>query len=418
MVAVPVPVYPVAERFVNIAREITYGTPPTTGFVTIPVAGFDPDPKQQMLEDKGLRGSMTEVYDYQSGPYWTDTTIPASPLFGDTIGHILYNLFGDYTVTGTAGTPTWTTSSAITAGATSIAVSSGSSAVGGTFIQVGSGTTSEVLTVGTGSTGTSITLAAATPARFSHLSGITITTVTAPFTHVFSTLNQASSTGSVSGQPPSHTLVDRNQTAGSTYYADLYPYACFSQVKLTGASTGLLTWEGTCSSWGQTAPTATAQVTSSISSVRSIPAWKGTSTVGGTSVYDIESWGITLNRALEPVPTIDGQQSPYVIARGVLTGTFDAMYSPALDQSALTNYLNNTQPTLVWTTSNGLSGSSLVSFSVAAQLMGFNSAKLTASKTLFGYTTAGMLIGNSTNSNNSGGYGIANITLQNAISSY
>src|SRR6185437_3206739 len=111
---------------------------------------------------------------------------------------------------GTAGTPTWTTSGALSPGAGPIGVTSGSSAVTGTFIQLDSTTNSEVVKVGVGSTATSIVLDASTPIRFSHLSGIAVTTVTGPFTHNFSLLNMASSTGSTSAQPPSYSLLHRN----------------------------------------------------------------------------------------------------------------------------------------------------------------------------------------------------------------
>ena len=413
------PIYPKAARFITVAREVGgNAVVPTTGYSEIPVADFTPDPKLLMLEDKGMRGSMTSVYDLQPGQWWTEAAIPASPLFGDTIGHILANIMGDWTDTGTAGTPTWTTSSALAVGATSIPVTSGSSAVSGTFIQVDSTAgVQEVVTVGTGSTATSIVLSAATPLRFAHLTGITITTVTAPFTHVFSTLNPASGTGSVSCQPPSHTLIDRNQTAGSAgYYSDVYPYGCFSMVKLTGAATSLLTWEGSFVGWPQQA--ATQATVSNPSNVRAIPAWKGTSTVGGTTISNAAEWTITLNRELEEIATVSGQQAPPAIARGPLDGTFDIKVNPAVDQTALNWYIQNEQPTLLWSTSNGLSGSSLVSFSVAAYLAGFTSSKLSVVKTAFGYETSGTLVGNTTNAGNSGGYSVCKITLQNAVSSY
>lgn len=416
--AVPTAIYPVAERFVAIAREIAgFGQPPSSGFSEIPLGGFNPDPKLGLFEDKALRGAMTDIYDLELGAYWTEVAIPTSPLYGDTIGHVLFNLFGDLTSTGTAGTPTWTTSSALAAGATSIAVTSGSSAVAGTYVQIGTSTLAEVVIVGTGSTATSIVVSASTPVRFAHNSGVTVTTVTAPFTHTFSVLNPASATGSVSGQPPSHTLVDRNQTAGSGgYYADLYPFACFSQVKISGAATGLLTWEGSCTCWPQQAPTGA--VTPTLSTVKSMPAWLGTSTIGGTGIYNVMEWTVTLTREVEPIPAVDGQQAPFVIARGPLGGTFTINYSPALDQTGLTNYINNVRPTLNWTTNNGLSGASEIGFSLIAQIGAFNSSKLTANKTVFGYDTAGILAGNTTNIGQSGGWGPCQIQLINAIPTF
>jgi hypothetical protein len=414
------PVYPVAAQTLLLCKEATTGTPPAVAnFVTMPVVDFGPDPKQTMLKDQSPRGSMTlGPFDEQPGPYWTESTIKESPLYGDTIGHILLNLMGDYTTTGTSQSTTWTTTAALSPGAGPIPVTSGTVATAGTYIQVGtvSGTT-EVVEVGTGSTATSIVLNAATPLRFSHLTALTITLVAAPFTHVFSLLNPASSTGSVTGQPPTHSFAHRNQVAGSAgFYADLYPYGCFSQLKLSGNASGLLTWSANLTSWPQQAPVSAFAIAPS--TVRSIPSWKGTSTVGGTLISNVTTWGITLNREIDPIPTIDGQQAPSVISRGGASGTFDLNVNPAVDQTQLNNYLNNTQPTLLWTTANGLSGASLVSLSVAAQLAGYNSSKLTANKTTYGYNSSGDLIVNTTNAGNSGGFSPVQITLINAIPTY
>lgn len=416
--AVPSPIFPNAERYIGIARELGgFGQSPSSGYLEIPVGGFTPDPKVNMIEDKGLRGAMTSIFDMQPGAYWTELTVADSPLYGDTIGHILVNMFGDWVDTGTASTPSWTASSAIAAGAGPIAVTSASSAVGGTFIQIDTGTSAEIVTVGTGSTATSIVVAATTPIRFAHQSGVAVTTVVAPFTHVFNTLNPASGTGVISGQPPSHTIVDRNQTGGSgNYYADSYPYCCMSQLKLMGNATGLLTWSGGFTAWPQAAPASA--ITPQLSTVRAIPAWKGTSTIGGVAKYNVQEWTVTLTREVEPLPAIDGQEAPYVIARGPLDGTFDLNFSPAVDQGPLQYMLQNTIPTLVWTTSNGGSGAGLVSFSVAAQLGAFTKAQLTPTKTVFGWNTSGTLGGNVTDIGNSGGWGVATITLENAISSY
>lgn len=413
---VPIPIYPVADRYVNVQRELIYGTPATAGMVTIPVAGFNPEPKVNPIEDKALRGAMTSVYNIELGGQWNEVSIPESPLFGDTIGHILLNLFGDYTATGTASTPTWTTSSSVAAGATAIPVTSATAATAGTFVQIGTTTTAEIVTVGTGSTTTSIVLAATSPLRFNHTTAATVTTVIAPFTHVFATLNPASAIGNVGSQPPSHTFLDRNQVVGTPGYSDVYPYGCFSQVKLTGNTSGFLTWEGTFMAWPQT--TASSAPTAAVSTVAPIPAWRGASSIGGTSVNDISEWGITLTRVIEPIVTVDGNFAPYVFARGPLDGTFDIKYDPALDESALNLMLNNTQPTLSWTTTNGGSGAGLVSFAFAAQMGAYTDSKLVADKTVFGYDVTGTLLGNTTNVGNSGGYGVAQITLINSYPSY
>lgn len=93
-------VFPGARRFVGWAKETTPGTPvaPT---VTMPVDSFDPDPQIAWLDDNALRGSMTELYGRYPGPQMSGFDVKG-PVFGDSIGFPLYNLLGDYAVTGSA----------------------------------------------------------------------------------------------------------------------------------------------------------------------------------------------------------------------------------------------------------------------------------------------------------------------------
>jgi hypothetical protein len=417
VVAIPSVIYPEAGRVLNVCRESGgYGVQPTTGYVSIPVVSFDPVPKLNPIPDTSLRGAMAGPYDYQMGASWTEHTIGESPLYGDTVGYFLMSLFGDLTSTGTASTPTGALSSSVAAGVTALPVASGgASFTAGTFVQVGTTTTAETVTVGTGSTSTSITLAA--PLRFAHASAATITTVVAPFTHVFSTLNPASSTGNVSGQPPSLSVVDRNQVAGSGgFYGDLFNYFCMSEMEFSGEPTGYLAWSGKAMSQPQTA--LSSAVTNSFTGVRGMPAWRGTSSVNGSLVNNIGNWKVTLTRPMEAITTIDGAQQVYVFSRGPLGGSFDVTYNPALDESALNYLLNNTQPALIWTTSNGLSGASQVSFSITALYGAVTEAPLKVTKGLYGYDLSGTLVGNQTDVGNSGGWGVAQVTLINSVGAY
>lgn len=417
MVTIPTTIYPEAARILNVARETGgFGVVPATGFTSVPVNSFEPVPKVNPIPDTALRGAMASPYDFQMGASWTEHSIGESPVYGDTIGYFLMSLFGDLTSTGTASTPTGTLSSAIAAGVSALPVASGgASFTAGTFVQIGTTTTAETVTVGAGSTSTSIVLAS--PARFAHASAAAITTVVAPFTHVFSTLNPASSSGNVSAQPPSLAIQDRNQVAGSGgFYGDVFPYACMSEMEFSGDPMGYLSWSGKAMSQPQVA--ATAAIVPNFSGVRGMPAWRGTSTVASGTVNNIASWKITMSRAVEAITTIDGAQPVYVFSRGPLTGTFGITYSPALDESALNYLLNNTQPSLLWTTGNGLSGASQVSFSLQALYGAVTEAPLKVTKGLYGYDLAGTLVGNQVNVGNAGGWGVAQITLINSVGAY
>lgn len=411
MVSPPTVIYPEAARVLNITRETTIGTAPTTGYISMPVNSFDPVPKVNPIPDEAVRGSMIKTFDYQMGASWTEHSIGESPVYGDSIGFPLLGLFGDLTSTGTASTPTSTLSSAVVPGAVALPVASGgASFTAGTVVQVGAATLAELVTVGAGSTSTSIVVS---PLRFAHASAVTITTVVAPFTHIFSVLNPASSTGNVGAQPVTLAMQDRNQVAGSAgFYGDVFPLTCMSEIEFSGNAKGYLSWTGKAMSQPQIPPTAA--ITPAFSGVRGIPAWKGTSTVAGSVVNDVASWKMTFTRPVNPMTTIDGQQAVYTFARGPMTGAFEISYAPALDESALNYLLNNTQPSLTWTTSNGASGASLVSFSITAAFGAVTEAPLKVQETVFSYDLSGTLVGSQTQSGNSGGWNIAQVTLINS----
>lgn len=414
--SIPTSLYPVFESSLLMGKEgaATPGTA-ATAFTGIPCGPLSVNPMYTPLEDDNLRGSNTKVFDLQLASRHAEITIPESPCYGDTIGIPLLSCLGDYYSTGTAGTPTWTTSGALSPGAGPIAVTSGASAVSGTFIQIGTTTTAEVVKVGVGSTATSIVVDATTPIRFSHLTGITITTVAAPFTHNFSLLNMTSSTGSTSAQPPSYTVLHRNGIAPS-FNADQYLYGHVSALKFQAKKDGWFVWDGKVTSYTRSAPAS--DIPPSFSTVTGLPSWKSAISLAGSQVFNVTDLTIDLTRDLDIVPTADGVQDPYVIGMGPLAATFSLDFDVAGNETVLTYLENNTKPTFSWTISNGLSGANTVSFSIASQLAGFKNAPLSIMKSFWGFKAAGDLIASTTNAGNSGGYSPLAVTLINAIPTY
>jgi len=405
-------VFPSERRSIGIAKETAAGIGQMpTG--TLPVKGFIGEDKPIWLPDESLRSAMAMTYGLQEGPYVADITIDASPVYGDTIGHVLYNSLGDYTVTGTASTPTFTAPSGVTAGAGPIAITSATAAVAGTFIQIGTGTTSEVVTVGTGSTVTSIVIAATTPIRFTHVGSTTITTVVAPFTHVFALLN-----GTGNAQPPTHTFTDQNFINADL--ARWWPYTCMSEVTITGNAEQLLNWSGKGMGFAGVHPLTTPTVT--VSGVPAQPAWNSqvgiVGTVSASPIYQISEWEIVLTREVQAYFTASGQQNPFVIGRGKLSSTGKLNFSPTIDESPLLYMLGNTQPQLQIIATNGLTGASKVSMQIDVQVAAFDASVIEASKALLGYNNTFMAVANTTNTGNSAGYSPLMVTLVNAVSSY
>jgi len=410
MVAVPTGMQPVSTGYFQIGRELTAATVAPV-FASVKAKPLKPVNKPTWLRDQAMWGDMNELHDLQQGPAWAELEIPESPLYADTFGHLAFGFFGDMYTVGTASTPTWTTSSALAAGATSIPVTSGASAVSGTSIQVDSTAgVSEVVTVGTGSTATSIVINPNTPLRFSHLTAQTITTVVAPFTSTFATLNPASSTGVTNCQPPSHSVVHHNYLPGSGgYYADQFLYAVVTDLSIMGDAKGWLTYSAKLTSYLQSTPAGT--ITSALSTVKGTPAYKGTTTIASTSVYDVAKWKMDFSRKPDIIPTADGQQNPYFLGLGQISAKFSLTVSPAVDESQLTNMLSNTQPSLALATSNGLSGSSLCSATLNAALGGSTDAPLSAQSQFWGYDVSGELVASSTYAGNSGGNTVAQLVL-------
>ncbi|MEV0968514.1 phage tail tube protein [Microtetraspora glauca] len=91
-------VNPVARRFVGIAKEVTPGTPVAMAS-TLPVDKFDPSDDVTMLDDQALRGSMSKQYGQIAGPILSSWDM-GGPMFGDGLGHLLYNLLGELATTG------------------------------------------------------------------------------------------------------------------------------------------------------------------------------------------------------------------------------------------------------------------------------------------------------------------------------
>lgn len=89
---------PSARSFLGIAKESAFGTV-AAATAYIPVKDMKPKEKLTLLPDKGMRGSMVEVYDEISGPIWAEYEF-GGDVFPDTLGWIATGVLGDLTTTG------------------------------------------------------------------------------------------------------------------------------------------------------------------------------------------------------------------------------------------------------------------------------------------------------------------------------
>lgn len=419
-----------AEREVYLAREATPGVVPASVGVPVPLTSFKPSNKPMWLEDDSFQGSMGDQYGVYQGPLIGSVDLGGHVVGDHGLGEALYNLFGDYTTTGTAASPASVTTAPLAAGALALPVTSGgASFTAGMFVWIqdaGTPAASEVVKVGTGSTATSVVLDPSTPLRFAHLTATPFTNTTAPYTHVFALLNGSIGAANGPAQGPTYCFTDRQGIAANG--AEQYAYGVASEVTLTGNAEKLFDWSAkyTCAS---RVPAASAVGTVNVSSVVPYPSWRtvtgwGGVASGGTLIKTVAEHSLTFTRAVKAYNTEQGSQQPFIIARGKQSNAGKVTISPAIDDSALIAMLANSQPQLQFITSNGLTGANLVSVQVDVLLAAIETADINDGSELFGFDVSfkvphtAATSGGITTTGASGGKGAVKVTLINAVPTY
>lgn len=169
------------------------------------------------------------------------------------------------------------------------------------------------------------------------LGDVATTGVSAPYTHTVSLLN--SLTSGTDTQPISYTLTD-------FYAVDVreYPGCQFSDFSLKFNADGLLEYDAKTTGW---LSNTTTDPTPSFSTLLPTPVWRGSVTIGGTSVSTSMTGNIDMTRPVTPIYGISNTQQPYQVFLGPLEVTGKITFVME-DDSQLLNYLNNTQPALVF----------------------------------------------------------------------
>lgn len=400
--------YASARQYVGLAVETTQGTAVTPA-VTVPVNTFSPQDMPTWLDDKALRGSMTEPYNRVQGVKHTEFDL-AGPAYFDTLGYLLSNIFGDIVYSGTyTGSGTTTLAADAAAGATSI--STNASISSSTLIQIGTGTLSEVrLTTGVSGVGP-YSLTFATGLTYAHSSGATVKPITTPYAALFSTLN----TGN--GQPSTMTITDYQGPTASTG-TRAYAGCCLSELNIKGnAESTTIEYDAKGMGW----PSASAAAfTSAPSSSLPQAAWEIQAGIagpasGGTLVRTVGEFSLSLKRVLEIIYTGQNSQNPYVIFRGKLTSSGNFTFPAVADETPLTYLNSNTQPQTQLIISNGLSGANLLSLQIDHQATAWTTSQIDRSRASVGYNVSWDGIANTTNAGGSGGYSPVSVTLSNAI---
>lgn len=380
---------------------------------TLPVEKIEPDEKYNFLDDKTMRGMMANLFSATGGTQSAEVGF-GGPVYLDTIGHVMLNLFGDYSTTGSTPTNSTTTSAPSAVGATTLTVASISGYTNGSFVQVGTGASAQVVVLSATPSGSTLTFAN-NPLRFPVASSATVTNVVAPFTHTFSLLNSVSGGN---GQPQTHTLTHYNGLTG-TYKAAQYAYWCASSCAFNMDPEKLFTHETKGMSYIQQA--ATAAPTNAFSTVPVYANWQfavgiGGPASGGTLVNDVSALSLDIAREVKGYWTASGQQAPYSIGRNALniTGKFTEV---AQNANPMAELLNNTQPQLQFKATNGLSGAAILAITFNMQVAQVETVKFD-NNTVIEYESSFKAIANATNAGGSGGQSPMSVVIQNAVPTY
>ncbi len=456
-------IYPGVLSWLGIARELTAGTGVLPVYTQpLDQGSFEPEDTPKFLQDKAIRGSMTDLF-YETLGVESAAFSFGGPNFLDTHGYFFDNVFGDLSTTasGVLGSAA-TLASAIPVGPISCTFTTSVAAAFtvGSYLQFGTYTTAAVQSyinevVQVSSVATSIVTFANTPVRFAHASTLSGTVITGSsiaslcssstqFTHRFAALNSALGYGGAYGaQPPTHTFTDvtnivnvfQGATVGGTtfpssaanaYGARWYPFSCLKNIDFSGNAEQLLGIKMAGDSFlSAPVPSGTAP-TLNVTNSRPIPNWNSTVTVLGytiasTGLYGgIGEFSVSFKRQTQVYWTVQGLQSPFVIARGPLTMYGTIQWDPTNSEMPLDLMLSNAQgPMSIVVSNSGIpnSGTPFTLTFNASQVANIKS-KIMRSKDLIGYGNTFEGVGNSTDIGGSGGLGPGTITLVNNIPTY
>ena len=410
-------VYPTGKQTLGGAVEAIPGTAVAPTF-WMPVTKFEWNDKPHWLKDLAGRGVMgNDAFAVIQGVKLGELVIEG-PVYLDTFGYWLGNIFGDVTATGTTQAPTGTLSSPSIVGATS--VSSSVSIPTGTQIQIDVGSLAEIVTttgVPTGAGPYTIPVPALTKP---HASGVAITAIAATgYQHAFALMNSGAGRGqgTNSCQPSTLTLTQYYGPA-ATSGGRQFTSVVFSEITIKwNAETELLTYSAKASAWASQIPASIPST--AYTSAIPVASWRAALGLagpasGGSLVITSETGEYMIKRTVKAFYTAQGSQNPYIIARGGLSASWKNSFIAA-DETPLLYMENNTQPQHQFVLSNGLAGANLLAFQVDMQQAAFTEAKPNQGKEVVGFDAAGDAVFNTVNAGYSGGLAPIKITLTNSV---
>jgi hypothetical protein len=234
------------------------------------------------------------------------------------------------------------------------------------------------------------------------LGSVATTGASAPFTHTISLFNSLASGGDV--QPISYTLTD-------FYAVDVrsYPGCQFSDFSLKFNADGMLEYDA--KSTGFLSETVS-DPTPTFSTVLPTPVWRGTVSIGGSAVSTAMTGNIDMTRPATPIYGISNTQDPYQVFLGPLEVTGKITFVMDND-SELLNFLNNSQPALVFNWAYG-AGAAAVQIQATLTKGAYTTGVIERGEDFVQVTVDINGQSNTTDAGSSGGFSPIKWVLQNA----
>ena len=237
------------------------------------------------------------------------------------------------------------------------------------------------------------------------LGSVATTGASAPYTHTISLFNSLASGGDV--QPISYTLTD-------FYAVDVrsYPGCQFSDFSLKFNADGMLEYDA--KSTGFQSETVS-DPTPTFSTVLPTPVWRGTVSIGGSAVSTAMTGNIDMKRPATPIYGISNTQDPYQVFLGPLEVTGKITFVMDNDNQLL-NFLNNSQPALVFNWAYG-AGASAVQIQATLTKGAYTTGVIERGEDFVQVSVDINAQSNTTDAGSSGGFSPIKWVLQNAKAS-
>lgn len=227
----------------------------------------------------------------------------------------------------------------------------------------------------------------------------------APYTHTVTLLNSLA-TGTDT-QPISYTLTDFYAVA-----VRQYPGCQFSDFSLKFNADGMLEYDAKTTGW---LSTTTTDPVPSFSTLLPTPVWRGTVSVAGSPVSTAMTGNIDMKRPVTPIYGISNTQNPYQVFLGPLEVTGKVTFVMEND-SQLLNFLNNTQPALVFNWNYG-TGANEVQIQATLSKGAYTAAVIERGDDFVKVTVDINAMSTTTDAGASGGYSPIKWVLKNAKAS-